>query len=188
MTLRFEEISTWAPDFVAAIRRHYPGSRGAPYGKKIAWRIYEDGIMRGWIGIGEPSFKLAPRRRLGIEDARPLPHTVNNFIFRLEAPGNSRASDVLKEWHQVAAEAWLRRYGWAPEHWETLIQCNETQSEVCGASYRRAGYRHIGPTTGRSARRPAGHTHSARVWVAAPVKELFYRGPLARIPFSGFGE
>ena len=60
--LSFNRISTWEPGFVAAIRRHYTGSRGAPVGKKMAWEIHEDGVLRGWIGIGEPSFNLAPRR------------------------------------------------------------------------------------------------------------------------------
>lgn len=182
MSVIFQRISTWEPGFVAAIRRHYAGSRGAPPGKKMAWEIWEEGVLRGWIGLGEPAFKLAPRRLLGIEDARPLPHTVSNFMFRLEQPGPSRASDILRAFHEVASAQWKERYGWAPVHWETMIDPTETVSQVIGASYRRAGYRHVGTTTGRSARRPEGSTHGPRIWVDSTPKELFYRGPLARLP------
>lgn len=182
--VEFVSISTWHPDFVAAIRRHYTGARGAPPGKKLAWEILEDGVRRGWIGIGEPSFKLAPRRRLGLDDARPALHTVNNFIFRLEEPGVERASAILSVWHIVAAEEWERRYGWAPEHWETLIDAGKVRSDVIGACYRRAGYRRIGSTTGRGASRPPGATHAQRVWGDTSVKEVFYRGPLHRLPLD----
>jgi hypothetical protein len=48
------EVSTWSPSFVDAIRAHYTGSRGAPPGKKLAWRIVSEGAMVGWIGVGEP--------------------------------------------------------------------------------------------------------------------------------------
>lgn len=118
--IRFTPISTWAPDFVAAIRRHYTGSRGAPPGKKMAWRIEHGLATLGWIGLGEPAFKLAPRRRLNLEDARPLPGTVCCFIYRIEQPGIS-AGEVLKLWHPVAAAAWLERYSWAPIHWESMV-------------------------------------------------------------------
>lgn len=176
--LHFVPISTWAPEFVAAIRRHYTGSRGAPVGKKLAWRIEEDGRTVGWIGLGEPSFKLAPRRRLGLLDARPLPFTVNNFIYRLEGQRSASAGDILREWHSIAAEAWRERYGWTPVHWETMIGQGDDSNP--GACFKRAGYRSLGMTTGRSARRPAGSTHGARVWGDAPPKLVLYRGPLAR--------
>lgn len=174
-------ISTWEPDFVSAIRRHYTGSRGAPVGKKAAWEIWECGVRRGWIGLGEPSFVLAARRNLGLADGRPLPHTVNNFIFRLEEPGCARASEILRAWHEVASNDWEARYGWRPIHWETMVDHAETKSAVVGACYRRAGYRHIGSTTGRTARRPAGHSRGPRVWGDGSIKEVFYRGPLARV-------
>jgi hypothetical protein len=179
--LSFNRISTWEPGFVAAIRRHYTGSRGAPVGKKMAWEIHEDGMLRGWIGLGEPSFKLAPRRLLGLEDARPAPRTVGNFIFRLELPGTTKASGILRKWHLVAERDWADEYGWTIQHWETLIDPSKTASVVCGACYRRAGYRHIGSTTGRSCSRPVGHSHGPRVWRDGTVKEMFYRGPLVRI-------
>lgn len=35
----FELVSTWLPEFVAALREHYTKSRGAPPGKKLAWRV-----------------------------------------------------------------------------------------------------------------------------------------------------
>jgi hypothetical protein len=179
--IRFELISTWHPDFVAAIRRHYTGSRGAPVGKKLAWEIWEGEERKGWIGIGEPSFKLAARRALGLEDARPAEYTVNNFIFRLERPTEAKASTILREWHLEAGLAWENRYGWFPQHWETMIDPAKTLSTVVGACYRRAGYRHLGSTTGRTCHRPAGNTHATRVWGDGTVKEVFYRGPLPRL-------
>lgn len=158
MTVGFQPIKTGATDFVAAIRRHYTGSRGAPPGKKLAWRILEDSSVVGWIGLGEPAFKLAPRRRLGLADARPLRHTVCCFVFRLEGSRSMSASAILKAWHPVAAVAWRDRYGWTPVHWETMVGQGDLQNP--GACFRRAGYRKLGLTTGRSARRPPGHTHT----------------------------
>lgn len=178
--IEFRPISTWDPDFVAAIRRHYTGSRGAPPGRKLAWEIWEDGVRRGWYGLGEPPFKCAPRRRLGLEDARPAP--VCDFIFRLEVRGPTRASSLLRQLELVAGDAWLARYGWRPVHWESLVQPDAVASSVAGACYRRAGYRSLGRTTGRTARRPAGATHAARIWTDGAAKVLLYRGPLARVP------
>lgn len=179
--LHFEAISTWAPDFVQSIRRHYTGSRGAPPGRKLAWRIFEGDILRGFIGLGEPAYKLAPRRRIGLADARPLPATVCNFIYRLETPGEMRASAILRAWHPVAEAGWLARYGEVIEHWESLVLPSAVASQVPGACFRRAGYRALGPTTGRSARRPPGNTHGPRVWGDAEPKLVFYRGPLPRL-------
>jgi len=178
--LNIEKLkSTWDPVFVAAIRRHYTGSRGAPPGKKLAWTIREDGVVRGFIGLGEPAYKLAPRRRLALADARPLPRTVCCFIFRLESEGATKASSILRAWHSVAAQDWESRYGWWPVHWETLIgqgdQCNP------GACFRRVGYRSLGYTTGRGARRPKGNTHGPRVWGDTTPKLVLYRGPLHRL-------
>lgn len=170
------------------------GPRGAPPGKKLAWRIWEGRALRGYIGLGEPAFKLAPRRRLEGRDeierstlamARPLPGTVGNFVFRLEARGELRASDILKAWHAEAELAWLARYGSRPEHWETLCQPGACTSPTVGACFRRAGYRSLGLTTGRSARRPPGSTHGARIWSDAEPKIVLYRGPLARLPSVG---
>lgn len=178
--IAFLQISTWAPDFVAAIKRHYTGSSGAPYGKKLAWRIHEAGRIVGWIGIGEPMFKLAPRRRLALEDARPLEHTVCCFIYRLEGPRITSASAILEEWHDLAGTEWNRRYGWTPVHWETLV--GQGDSKNLGACFKRAGYRRCGWTTGASARRPAGHSRGPRVWMESTPKLLLYRGPLPRKP------
>lgn len=180
MKVRFEPISTWAPDFVAAVRRHYTGSKGAPVGKKLAWRIHEDNRVVGWIGLGEPSYKLAPRRRLGLSDARPAPHTVNNFIYRLEGPRTTPASQILRMWLPVASAAWYHRYGWTPVHWETMVGQGDERNP--GACFKRAGFRTLGLTTGRSARRPAGHSHGKRIWIDAPPKIVLYRGPLVRLP------
>lgn len=73
VSISFDECSTWASDFRGAVLRHYTGSKGAPVGKKQGWRIYEHvgriTNLIGWIGLGEPSYKLAPRRRLGLQDA-----------------------------------------------------------------------------------------------------------------------
>jgi hypothetical protein len=176
-------LSTWEPAFVAAIRAHYTGSRGAPVGKKMAWEVIEDGQHRGWLGLGEPSYKLAARRRLGIADARPLVGTVCNFIYRLDADGETRASAILKQWHDVASTDWRSRYGWAPVHWETLVDPEEvksTGSTVPGACFRRAGYRSLGMTTGRGASRPAGASHGPRIWGDKTPKLVLYRGPLSR--------
>lgn len=182
----FEAVSTWDPYVLGHIRAHYTGSRGAPVGKKQAWIIREGGVRVGVVGLGEPCFKLSPRRRLGLEDARPLPHTVSCFIFRL-AGHTTRASDVLRAWHEQAAVDWEARYGWAPVHWETLVG-NATEGGrqhhggALGACFRRCGYRSLGWTTGRSARRPPGATHGARVWSDAAPKLALYRGPLPRQP------
>ena len=175
MTIPVERLrSTWDPALVAAIRRHYTGSRGAPPGKKMAWRVGD-----AFIGLGEPSYKLAPRRRLGLADARPLPHTVCQFIFRREEPrGPWRGSDLLKAWHEVCSADWAERYGWEPVHFETLVLPSAVGSAVPGACYRRAGYRSLGMTTGRGARRPPGNTHGPRVWGPTDPKLVLYRGPL----------
>jgi hypothetical protein len=180
--LRFDLISTWAPDFLAAIRRHYPGSRGAPPGKKLAWRILEDGRYVGWIGLGEPAFKLAARRRLGLTDARPLDGTVCCFIYRLEGARLAAASTILRAWLEQAARDWAYYYGAAPTHWETLV--GQGVAGHHGACFRRVGFRPLGLTTGRSARRPAGATHGPRVWFDATPKLVLYRGPLARLPLA----
>lgn len=177
----FELASTWDPGFLDAIHAHYTDSAGPPPGKKAAWRIVEHGRQRGWVGLGEPAFKLAPRRRLGIQDARPLSRTVSVFILRLE-PGGARASDIIRAWHPIASETWRSRYGWSPEHWETLVDPGRISSRVPGACFRRAGYRSLGMTTGWSARRPAGSTHGPRIWQETSPKLVLYRGPLARLP------
>lgn len=176
----FRLVSTWEPAFRRAIHDHYTKSRGAPPGKKLAWEISEGETRLGWIGLGEPSFKLAARRRLGLADARPLPGTVCNFIFRVEAE-RRQASAILKAWHPIASADWRARYGWTPEHWETLVDPDQISSPVPGACFRRAGYRSLGFTTGRSARRPPGHAHGKRVWADASRKLVLYRGPLARV-------
>lgn len=171
--------STWDHRFIAAIRRHYTKSSGPPWGKKLAWRAGD-----AWIGLGEPSFKLAPRRRLGLLDARPAPRTVTVFIFRREAPmlEGVDGSNILRAWHDRAAADWEARYGWSPEHWETMVLPSAVASENPGACFRRAGYRSLGMTTGRSARRPPGHAHGARVWSDSEPKLVLYRGPLVRLP------
>jgi len=177
----FERVSTWDPSFRDAILAHYTGSRGAPPGRKMAWRIVEDGATRGWIGLGEPAFKLSPRRRLGLLDARPADGTVCNFIFRV-SPGSMRASSILDAWHSIASSAWAERYGTAPTHWESLVDPSKVASEVPGACFRKAGYRSLGMTTGRCVRRPPGHTHGPRVWSDGTPKLVLYRGPLPRLP------
>jgi len=178
--LSFHGCSTWDPHFVRAIREHYTGSRGAPPGRKLAWVVVESGEAIGVLGLGEPPYKLAARRRLGIQDARPLPGTACNFIFRRWG-GVSLGSAILRAWHPVASREWLQAYGENLEHWESLVLPGAVASEVPGACFRKAGYRSLGMTTGRSARRPAGSTHAARVWCDAEPKLVLYRGPLARI-------
>jgi hypothetical protein len=183
--IAFEPISCGARDFVAAIRAHYTGSAGAPPGKKQAWRVWIDEHIIGHIGVGEPSYKLAPRRRLGLEDARPLPRTVCCFIFRRVdpiSPGRPHGSSILKLWHHQAEADWEARYGWCPEHWETLVSPMAVQSSNPGACFLKAGYRALGMTTGRGARRPPGSTHDApRVWSDGVPKLVLYRGPLPRV-------
>lgn len=179
--LSVQRISTWHPEFVAAIRRHYTKSKGAPVGKKMAWMIVFRGETIGWFGFGEPAFKLAARRRLGIMDARSLPFTVSNFIFRLERDTGPSASHVLKYCLPLFIAEWEQQYGWRPLHIETLVDPSEVSSEVPGYCYRRSGFRSLGMTTGRSARRPAGHSRGARVWSDSTPKLVLYRGPLPRI-------
>ena len=106
---------------------------------------------------------------------------VCDFIFRLEAPGASRASSILRALRPIAAAEWMRRYNETVVHWETMVLPSAVCSPVAGACYRRAGYRTIGYTTGRSARRPPGSTHGPRVWGDAPPKLVLYFGPLARV-------
>lgn len=180
-------MSTWDGRFVAAIRRHYTGSLGPPPGKKIAHRIYINNDPVGYIGLGEPAYKLSPRRLLGLSDARPLPKTVCNFIYRIEIPPEAydiRSSDILRAWHRAATKTWLMLYGWEPVHWETLVDATKVASSIPGACFRRAGYRSLGYTTGRGARRPAGSTHGPRVWGSTTPKLVLYRGPLARLSDS----
>lgn len=138
----------------------------------------------GWIGLGEPAFALAARRRLGLPPHPPQPLTVGCFIYRVEARGLARSSDVLKAWHLVASAEWLTRYRFAPVHWETLVDPAEVESANAGACFRRAGYRCLGWTSGRGARRPAGASHAARVWGPTAKRLVFYRGPLARIAIN----
>jgi exodeoxyribonuclease VII small subunit len=169
--------------FDVAIKAHYSGSRGTPYGKKVCAEIFEDNIHRGWIGFGEPTYKLSPRRRLGLEDARPLQFTVNCFIYRLDADGVVPASKILREWHYVGTRWWEIAYHWTPIHFETMVDPTRIlESENPGACFKRAGYRPLGYTTGRSARRPEGHGKgSPRLWVDDTPKLVLYRGPLHRL-------
>ena len=182
MTLCFWPCSCGDQRVRAAIAAHYTASGGAPPGRKLAWCVLEDGGLLGVLGLGEPAFKLAARRVLGLQDARPLPRTVSCWIWRrLHRDTPIRSSAVLRAWHPVAAEAWARAYGETPEHWESMVQPDAVESSVPGACFRRAGYRPIGMTTGWTARRPKGHGHGPRVWGPAPKKLVLYRGPLARV-------
>ena len=81
----------------------------------------------------------------------------------------------------MASAEWETAFGWAPVHWLTLVDPASVASVVPGACFRRAGYRSLGMTTGRTARRPAGSTHGARVWSDGTPKLALYRGPLARV-------
>jgi len=178
MSLAFVPVSTWDPAFVSEIRAHYPGSRGAPPGKKQAWRVEWGGEPIAWIGLGEPAFKLAARRALGISDARPLASTVCCFIYRRVRPEGPTGRDLLRAWHARAASDWSQRYGWSPVHWETLVLPSAVPGSVPGYCFRRAGYREIGATTGRGACRPE---HGRRVWGPTQPKVVLYRGPLPRL-------
>ena len=183
--LAFEPISTRHPEKMAALLEHYPGSKGPPYGKKQGFRIWEDGQHRGWFGVGEPSFALGARRSVG-RNPKDRANTVNNYMYRLDAPGERKASEILNELIPEAEERWIRRYG--PEnrieHWETMVDPAAVKSQVPGASYRRAGFRSLGPTSGLSFRRPAGHGQGSRIRVPGTQKLVLYRGPLDRVPKS----
>lgn len=183
--IAFLQVSTRAPDFVAAIHAHYSGSRGAPPGQKLAWRIVEDGRTIGWIGLGEAPYKLSPLRRLGIADARPPRTAACCFIYRLEdrAVRHTSASAILRAWHPIARQEWERRKGHPLVHWITMVDPSRVQSVVPGACFRRAGYRPLGMTTGRSRRRPVGHgCGKPAVWCDSTPKLVLYRGPLSRKP------
>jgi hypothetical protein len=146
----------------------------------LAWIARWEGEPLAVFGLGEPAYKLAPRRRLGLHDARPAPGTVCCFIYRRVLDRGPSGSELVRAWHIEAADAWRARYGWTPEHWETLVLPSAVASEVPGACFRRAGYRSLGMTTGRTARRPPGSTHGLRVWSDGTPKLVLYRGPLAR--------
>lgn len=182
MGLTFLHVSCRSALFLREVRAHYTGSSGAPPGKKTGWLALWDGEPFAVLGVGEPAFKLAPRRRLGLMDARPLPETVSCFIFRRFSAAPVPGGDVLDAWHAVASEDWCERYGWVPVHWETMVLPSAVTSEVPGAAFRRAGYRSLGMTTGATARRPAGHSRGPRVWGIGEPKLVLYRGPLARLP------
>ncbi len=107
---------------------------------------------------------------------RPLPETVSNFIYRLEGPRTAKASQILIAWLPVAAQGWMDRYGWLPVHWETLI--GQGDAKNMGACFKRAGFRSLGLTTGRSARRPPGHTHGARIWMDSTPKLVLLSRPV----------
>jgi hypothetical protein len=183
MDVAFLPVSTWDPGLIQAFGDHYTGSKGHPPGKKLAWRIFTAGRDRGWIVLGEPAFKLSPRRRLGLVGARPVDATVCCALYRVDGrrAGEPAASDILREWHAVASDEWRTRYGWAPVHWETMVSPSDVACDVPGACFRRAGYRSLGMTTGWGARRPPGHSRGPRVWCETAPKLVLYRGPLARI-------
>ena len=176
-------VSTWDDGVRDAYAQHYTGSRAAPPGRKLAWQVWTRGRLRGHIVLGEPPYKLAPRRLLGLSDARPLSGTVCCALYRVEPrlADEPSAGDILRAWHAVASEDWAMRYGWRPQHWETMVDPSQVTSDNPGACFRRAGYRALGQTTGRTARRPAGHSRGARVWLDGSPKLVLYRGPLARV-------
>ena len=190
--LYFEPVSTWDHRIRRYIEAHYTNSGGAPPGKKQAWLVWEDSLAVGCVGLGEPSFRLAARRRLAGNAASDiLPHTVNCWIFRVESH-TGRASEILRAWLPVAEEQWAKRYGWRPVHIETLIGQDGEGGRLhhggaLGACFRRCGFRSLGWTTGLTVRRPPGHTHDddgdSRVWSKGNTPKLvLYRGPLARLP------
>jgi hypothetical protein len=178
--LHFVPVSSQDPRFLASLRRHYTKSAKAPYGKKQVWEIYEeDGesiALVGYLGLGEPIFRLAVRARVG---RRPddRANTASNFIYRLEGPRVSLASDILKAWIPVAQADWKARYGEELIHIESLIGQGEPGNP--GASFKAAGFRTLGMTSGRTARRPA---HGKKVWSNTTPKLVLYWGPLARVP------
>jgi hypothetical protein len=90
--IAFWPCSTWDAGFVACLREHYTRSRGAPPGKKRAWRIVDHGAHRGYIGLGEPPFKLSPLRRLGLDNARPPPRAYATSSFDWNVGGNRGAA------------------------------------------------------------------------------------------------
>ena len=89
----------------------------------------------------------------------------------------------MSEAEDRARSAWDARFKHvkAANTWLTLVEPASVASVVPGACFRRAGYRSLGMTTGRTARRPAGSTHGARVWSDGTPKLVLYRGPLARM-------
>jgi len=182
----FHAISTWDPDFKAAILRHYPGSKGAPPGRKQAWAIEDSTGVCGFIGIGEPSFALAARRNLEGRDTYDKDGTWNIFMYRLERRcAGKRAGEVLKLWHEIGPCEFEERYGVKAIHFETIVGDKEVKAAVPGATFRRAGYRVIGRTSGLGAKRPPGHTHGKRKIVKHGKRRLvFYKGPAPRKPRS----
>lgn len=178
--LYFLPTSGGSPDFLAALRSHYPKSQAPPPGRKILFRVLERYTHRAWIGFGEPPFKLRARRRLGLENARPLPGTTCCYIYKADR-GVLLASAILKKVHPIASAEWARLYDEEIIHWETLVDPTKITSVVPGACFRRAGYRSLGMTTGVEVNRLNGK----RVFTQGGSKKLvLYRGPLPRLPKS----
>ncbi len=184
--LRIEPLASVGGPFKEALLRHYTESKGSPAGKKLGWGIWEGSALRGYLGLAEPSARLAARRALGIENIEPLPGTYSNFFYRLEAPGAWRASEILIAWHSQLADDWAERYplgakyptSHRPVHVETMVDAGKIASVNPGYCYKLAGYKVIGGTTGRGARRPPGSTHGPRVWGDVSRKIVLYHGPL----------
>lgn len=174
----FVRISTADPNFVAAIRTHYPKSRAAPYGRKLAWAIWNNGMCVGHIGLGEAPYALSARRRLGLPSMPPPSNSACCFIYRVEGH-NERASCILKQWLPIAKAEWLDKYGEELIHIETMVDESKTKSSVGGACFRRAGFRSLGDTTGLEVSRPNGR----RVFKPGGTPKLvLYHGPLPRLP------
>ena len=186
MKVSTEAISTWAPDFVASIRRHYTGSRGASPGKKMAWRIKEGERVVGFIGLGELSYKLAPRRALQgrteeeeeiLAGARPLLHTVGLFIFRLEEHrsnhwARSSPPPLAQPTPPGSGETRPRNWSSIEDLWPANPASRRTHEELT------LGLRELQAEDVR----PSGPT-SSRDW---NMKNQNRWGPRGRPPFSVF--
>ena len=130
-----------------------------------------DGGILGIIAAGEPMFRCAPRDRalaLNLAPGVPPPRwLVACVAFRVEGAPFGVASRAIALWRASVAQDWSERYGDAVRAWETLVGPPRS-----GACFRHDGWRRVGYTTGRGARRPGGHGHSKRIWIDTGERKM----------------
>lgn len=180
-SLWFEMIGKGHSGLIQAIKRHYPGSKRPISGRCMCWEITETEGVIGYIGLGDTTLNLVARKRLGTGSAYKLHESVCVFMYQLvdQRKRYNCASTILKRWESIASKCWFLRYGWRPMHWETFVNPQLIkEKDNPGACFKRAGYRTLGWTSGKSAQ----HYHPERTVAQNSRKIVLYKGPLARIP------
>lgn len=170
-----ERVSPNDSEYAAIWSRHYTRSRGA-IGRQTHYLVRLGGRVVGIVAAGEPMFRNRARdRALGLvyaHDKEPPPRWLASCVaFRVEGAPHGFASACLAEFRAGAASDWKREYGDEIMAWETTVE-----PPRYGACFRKDGWRRVGRTTGRGARRPAGHGHGRkRVFVATTRKIVLVR-------------